>query len=273
MRPSKFEEEPFIEKAEVVDCEAGTSTLWRRTTKWQLNSPQIPLWAVHGGYLLVCLGLLLNLISARSESHRRCLERFNAYSPVLDAVDVDFEEIRFVYSLWSESPWKGPPTPAVEEAWQSLMKWGQISITGDDILRIGHNLTAVQYPEELGGQYLATAMGTHAIHCLHFIWKDHYTDDLADVRDMKAEIPELYNRHYEHCVDYIRQELMCKFDTTVMPFNWVLDHQNPTPNGNTIHKCVNWDHLQDWLKNRAVEMPEGFKWHQPPGAYRLDWNP
>ena len=150
---------------------------------------------------------------------------------------------------------------------------GQIRVTADDIVRIGHNLTSVKYPDSIGGGYLATAMGTHAIHCLHYIWQDHYIDVSPDVQSKKEEIPEMYERHYEHCVDYIRQYLMCKFDTTIMPFNWVLDHQNPTPNGNTIHKCVNWDYLQVWLKKRAVPMPEGFKWHQPADAVTLEWNP
>jgi len=150
---------------------------------------------------------------------------------------------------------------------------GQISVTASDIVKIGHNLTSVQYPDSVGGGYLATAMGTHAIHCLHYIWQDHYIDMLPEVRAKKTNITEMYERHYEHCVDYIRQNLMCKFDTTIMPFNWVLDHQNPTPNGNTIHKCVNWDHLQGWLKGRAIEMPDGFKWRQPDNAVTLDWNP
>ena len=38
-------------------------------------------------------------------------------------------------------------------------------------------------------------------------------------------------------------------------------------------QCVNWDHLQSWLKKRAVQMPERFAWHQPEGAVTLDWNP
>ena len=97
-------------------------------------------------------------------------------------------------------------------------------------------------------------MGTHAIHCLHYI------DISPDIQTLKKDIPEIYERYYEHCVDYIRQELMCKFDTTIMSFSWVLDHQNPTPNGNTIHKCVNWDYLLAWLKKKAVDVPEGFKW-------------
>ena len=150
---------------------------------------------------------------------------------------------------------------------------GEIGVTASDILRIGHNLTAVRYPISIGGGYPVIASGTHAIHCMHYIWQDHYISLLPHVRATQQQIPEMYERHYEHCIDYVRQYLMCKFDTTVIPLNWVRTHQNPTPNGNTIHKCVNWDRLQDWLKERAVEMPEGFQWRQPADAVPLDDNP
>jgi hypothetical protein len=140
---------------------------------------------------------------------------------------------------------------------------------------MGHNTTlAVRFPGTIGdGGYPVFASGTHAIHCLHHIWKDHYIEELTEVQELKAGFPKMYELHYEHCVDYMRQYIMCKFDTTAVPFNWVLDHQNPTPNGNTIHKCVNWDNLQAWMKKHAVEEPEGYVWKQPDDAISLDANP
>jgi hypothetical protein len=134
-------------------------------------------------------------------------------------------------------------------------------------------LSAVQFPPEIGGGYAAIASGTHALHCLHYIWQDHYSELIPEVKQNQADIPEMYERHYEHCVDYMRQYIMCKFDTTLIPLNWVRNHQNPTPNGNTIHKCVNWNSLQGWLEKRVVEMPEGFKWSQPADAEVLPDNP
>jgi hypothetical protein len=50
---------------------------------------------------------------------------------------------------------------------------------------------------------------------------------------------------------------MCHFDTGILPYNWVCDHNNPTPNANTMHVCVDWKRLQEWLKSRAVEVPRG----------------
>lgn len=148
-----------------------------------------------------------------------------------------------------------------------------IAVTASDILRAGHNLTAAQFPPEAGGGYMATTMGTHQIHCLHYIWQDHHRAVIPETLQTMEDVPELYELHYEHCVDYIRQSLMCNFDTGILPYNWVLDHDNPTPNANTMHRCVNWDALQGWLESRAVAIPEGFVWKQPADAQSLDWNP
>ena len=82
----------------------------------------------------------------------------------------------------------------------------------------------------------------------------------------------MFEKDYEHCVDYIRQYLMCNFETTIIPFSWVLDHQKITANGNTIRRCVKWGHQQEWLKGRVVEMREGFKWKQRSNIVDLDWN-
>lgn len=120
---------------------------------------------------------------------------------------------------------------------------------------------------------MATTVGTHQLHCLHYIWQDHHRDYFPDVQQKAQKVPELYERHYEHCVDYIRQSIMCQYDTGLVTYDWVLKHQNPTPNSNAMHKCVDWDAVQEWLKQRAVQIPDGFVWKQPEGQESLEWNP
>lgn len=96
----------------------------------------------HGMSLLICFGLLCLSINVYNKSERKCIERFNAYcksshlssshmdaylppAPLLEAVDEDYQEVRFKYSLWYKSPYKGPPTPQVHQAWQELMQCKQ----------------------------------------------------------------------------------------------------------------------------------------------------
>lgn len=83
----------------------------------------------------------------------------------------------------------------------------------------------------------------------------------------------MYERHFEHCVDYLRQGVLCHYDTGIIPYDWVGENQQPTPNGNTRHRCVDWGVLQAVLEEQAVEMPEDFRWTQPKEAVSLAENP
>lgn len=152
-----------------------------------------------------------------------------------------------------------------------------IGITAPELQSAGYKPNSVRFPSSIpspsAGQYLATTTTTHHLHCLHYLWQDHHLPLLPEIQAKKAAAGAMYDRHYEHCVDYLRMGLMCNYDTTVIAYNWVRDHDVPTPNGNTVHKCVNWGAVQGWLGERSVDMPLGFEWRQPDGAVALDYNP
>ncbi|TWU70644.1 hypothetical protein ED733_000747 [Metarhizium rileyi] len=265
-------------RKESYDDDANNTLLdqrLRNPDKPTFSWTQIAPWILFHGAIAATYIVLIPYILPVSYTLRRqsCVTKFNYYSPINEAIQEDYSYVRFNGSLWYDSPYKGPPTPKVEQAWQDLMAYGTISVTADDITRIGHNLTAVQFPEAAGGGYLAVAMGTHQIHCLHFVWQDHHIASFPKAKASKEGASEMYERHYEHCIDYIRQTLMCNFDPGIIPYYWVRKHSQPTPDGNTRHKCVNWHALQDWLRHRAVKIPDGFEWHQPPDAVPLADNP
>jgi hypothetical protein len=130
---------------------------------------------MHGISAIVCLGLLLHTVTISKICRRNCIDKFNAYcefdvesprpdtvadsvtAPVLEVISQDYQDVRFNYSLWYPSPYKGPPTPEVDQAWHRIMQCkfaisnseflmlmpklsdGQIIVTADDILRIGYN--------------------------------------------------------------------------------------------------------------------------------------
>ncbi|GAB1316879.1 Cyclochlorotine biosynthesis protein O [Madurella fahalii] len=235
-------------------------------------------WMVHAGSAVAVISLLVLLMLSLHDMPRtaaRCWDMYNYYSPVNDALARrPYVTTRFNGSLWYSSPFKGPPTPAVEDAWHAVMQYGMIAVTAEDYERTGHSIrTAVRFPPEAGGGYVATTVGTHQLHCLHYLWQDHHRAHFPDTLRKAHDVPELYERHFEHCVDYIRQSLMCHFDTGLVTYDWVRQHQNPSPNANAMHKCVDWDAAQQWLRERAVKIPEGFVWKQPEGQESLPWNP
>jgi hypothetical protein len=67
-----------------------------------------------------------------------------------------------------------------------------IAVSAKDILRVGHNLTAARFPPAAGGGYMAATIGTHQLHCLHFVWQDHRRESFLHVQQKIADVPDLY---------------------------------------------------------------------------------
>jgi hypothetical protein len=61
----------------------------------------------------------------------------------------------------------------------------------------------------------------------------------------------------DHCVEMLRQVLMCHADTGVQLHRWVKDNPTPIPNSNTWHKCKNFDNILQWTKDKQLPKWEG----------------
>lgn len=60
--------------------------------------------------------------------------------------------------------------------------------------------------------------------------------------------------HIEHCVDMIRQNIMCSGDITPIPFVWDRTKQKAVAVGKVIRTCRNFDMLRQWgLDNQVRE--------------------
>lgn len=59
------------------------------------------------------------------------------------------------------------------------------------------------------------------------------------------------NNIKDHCVDDIRQALMCHADTSIVTFDWRPNWRRPWPNFSVDHTCVDWDALDDWAAERS----------------------
>ena len=62
--------------------------------------------------------------------------------------------------------------------------------------------------------------------------------------------------HLDHCVDMLRQLVMCKADITVMTFSWKEGVPGPWPNFSLEHECRNWESIDMWAKERAIPLED-----------------
>ena len=131
------------------------------------------------------------------------------------------------------------------------------NITPDNNLRIQKedldkaNLDSVPLNDEKGG-YLATLDVFHTLHCVNKIRKSYYSDYYHDPNPLADQ-----QEHFDHCVDLLRQVVMCHGDISLHTYSWIDDYRWPWPSMQTQHQCKNWDNLMDWSKDHYVESLQG----------------
>ena len=54
--------------------------------------------------------------------------------------------------------------------------------------------------------------------------------------------------HIDHCVDTIRQSLMCHSDISVLPFQWKDHDQEVKIWGQIPHVCRDFDRITEWAQ-------------------------
>ncbi|KAH0165131.1 hypothetical protein KCU67_g4852, partial [Aureobasidium melanogenum] len=79
----------------------------------------------------------------------------------------------------------------------------------------------------------------------------HYKDQAAGPF---ANTEDILKVHYTHCLDILRQQIMCTADTGVFG-QWWVKHIGPFVDFNTKHKCKNFEDIRVWAEMH--QMTEG----------------
>jgi hypothetical protein len=129
----------------------------------------------------------------------------------------------------------------VEQAAKSGLKPGQVQIN----------------PKH-GGGFPANVEGLHHLHCLNLLRQSlDYNIDYYRSQSKGAFVNDdnIVRKHVSHCLDIIRQQLMCTPDTGLLGQVW-WDVNNPKSfvDFNTEHKCKNFDAIRQWAEER--QLPE-----------------
>ncbi|KAF2729980.1 hypothetical protein EJ04DRAFT_446079, partial [Polyplosphaeria fusca] len=167
---------------------------------------------------------------------------------------------RFDGSFDRSSPFKGPPSKEVDEAWERIIPLRLMAVPHESILGLNTSRFAVSVPPNLGTGKIAIFEAVHQIHCVHGLWKAAYPDYFTTERDFARDHPEDWKNHIDHCADMLRQKLMCDADATLITYNWLKGHYKPHPNFNVQHKCRDYNHILDAINQYGIDpllIPEG----------------
>jgi len=164
---------------------------------------------------------------------------------------------------------QGPPSPELDEAWGKIYMHGAEGFlaSSSELIRSGIDPSLViKATGAWGGgpdSYVVEIDGFHHLHCLDNLRKhihaDHYFPHGLDSHAIE---------HRDHCLDMLRQLLMCNFDVGLIPVYWVWSESRgeaiPKENFSTHKKCRDHGAILEWAYEHALpDFPQKWRHLEP----------
>jgi len=117
--------------------------------------------------------------------------------------------------------------------------------------------TAARNAPEFGGGYFLQSEFSHQLHCVNLLRKasyfkyNYYLSRDPDFKDK----PKTFKVHLDHCVEMLRQLVMCHADVGLVTAHWIEQRERPWPDFNTKQTCRNFEGIWQWTVDH--QMPEG----------------
>jgi hypothetical protein len=180
------------------------------------------------------------------------------YSPANEGVE-SIGIIRLNGTLGAPSIYRGSPSPEIDAAWDRIaLNARPVRMTLEQLLRTGEKPSPVmtRYPDEYGGGYMATVEVIHQLHCIDMLRRVSW-GDRNNSSDHDSHGPESFWRtHLDHCIEMLRQNIMCHGDVTMLTYDWVEGVKDPFPNFNIPHRCRNFEKVLNWVDEHRVFAPK-----------------
>ncbi|KAI1122363.1 hypothetical protein F5Y10DRAFT_271146 [Nemania abortiva] len=177
--------------------------------------------------------------------------------------------IKFVGSFESATPYRGDPSPEIDAAWArfTTSHWADgtavvLGVGAEEIRAAGKDKeeewfnSTVQLGDANGGGMMATLEMFHQLHCLDLVRKFtfHKYPYYKNSGGVFSRPIEVQKNHIDHCLEIIRQVVMCNGDTGLITFHWVEENRAPYPDFNTLHACKDPEEILALAKEREAPM-------------------
>ncbi|KAF1911109.1 tat pathway signal sequence [Ampelomyces quisqualis] len=253
--------DPSLEDHKHLLADDDCSSLDSRPTKQAARGPSWTATII----TVFCTAAISAACGAFAVQHGRLsaddfsIRHTSQYSPIIKDVGVKYSPVKFEGSLMKTNDFRLDAGPEVDAAWKSLgADYRAARIPAEEAARSNLAPDQVKISERYGGGYPANVEGLHHLHCLNLLRKslawnfDYYQKQGLGPFSNDAHI---LKHHVTHCLDIIRQQLMCTVDVGVLGQVW---YQPPgsSPEAfvdfNTVHKCRNFDAVRDWAEKHQL---------------------
>ncbi|KAH6663001.1 hypothetical protein B0J14DRAFT_645053 [Halenospora varia] len=209
------------------------------------NRVRSGLW--HGGLLLAVSLTAFYAGWKLSPKHQEIDTAWNELKKEIKYVPYTFDP----HFVTPPSEYMGKPNPDLDERWYHLAELRNFAADKETLVRANKSEAPVRWP---GTDTYQIGLETfHQLHCLNYIRMYTYMDYYGEIDfDMQQEPLEERTEHKDHCVDVLRQHLMCAPDLNIYTFHWTKHSPVPFFDLKTNHKCIDWNHFDSWTTAQKV---------------------
>ncbi|KAK2616237.1 hypothetical protein QQS21_000872 [Conoideocrella luteorostrata] len=183
-------------------------------------------------------------LSQRAPEEQICYEKKYSLDSLWDAVR--YEPVQFHLEPDIHSPFRGQPRPELDEAWANVTEGHLILLSKEEMRSLGH---ATEGAATHGNSYLALVEVFHHIHCIDFIRKYIFKEHYPNWRNLGGP-HEAVLGHVDHCIDLIRQKVLCDADVGVMAYSYDPKTRLAKARTSNMHMCRNFGAIKNWAAER-----------------------
>ncbi|KAK7019620.1 hypothetical protein R3P38DRAFT_3319284 [Favolaschia claudopus] len=209
-----------------------------------LRCPSFRLVLVLIGIICIQSLVLLVVLSRPGPSPPQAAEskRPLIYSPVEHLV----EEKLKVYPLGfgkDLSPFQVPSSPALDKAWEDLYDFGISRISKSEAAKLPNKTSPI--PGDPG--YYIAELDTQCFMSCIALDPEYYPE-------WNIKLVKHSREHVSHCVDWLRQSIMCHVDTSVIVWQWNDRIKQSTPKARIPHVCRKFEPIWEWGRVNAMRV-------------------
>ena len=151
---------------------------------------------------------------------------------------------------WKNSIFCGAPSRDSNAAWDRLQQVRGVAVTSEEASRLNLPATGLL----AGNGTTATLLGVqHNLHCVRFV-RQVLHPSYYYLNQTVAEREERIT-HAGHCLEALRQSVMCTPDLTPRSVSWEDDEKgNIAVNPSVKLECLDWSSLVGWMRGRMYNL-------------------
>ncbi|KAI6710416.1 hypothetical protein JHW43_007063 [Diplocarpon mali] len=213
------------------------------------------IWLAHAVLISISLSSLGLAIYIRS------LPRLDSipvtYSPAQGAVKYEIKQ--FDLPPVPEGPFVGKG-PEVDAAWDYITNSiGDTMVSRDEMIQMKLDPDgALEITDPATGKrgFRVAVEVFHQLHCLDLLRQSNYKAYYKPLGGDTAAPKHDLEGHMDHCIDALRQFVMCQGDVNIFAFRFPFGDGDPWPDYTTPRVCRNYENIRKWAVEHTVAQGE-----------------